>query len=89
MYITTILQLVKDRLGFRNTVRDNYITKIIESIIDELEDEKGLTLSEDNLTQLMFIVDYSTWRYQNRDSAEGMPRHIQYRLHNLMTRGGS
>ena len=31
----------------------------------------------------MFIVDYSTWRYQSRDEAKGMPRHLQFRLHNI------
>jgi hypothetical protein len=84
----TALQLVKARLGISSTVRDFYIIAIIEGIMTELLEEKGLSLKEDNSYHLMFIVDFATWRYQNRDSTDGMPRHLQYRLHNLMIKSG-
>lgn len=83
-----ILQLVKERLGIRTTVRDTYLTAIIEGVVKELEDEKGLTLDGANSYHLLFIVDYSTWRYQSRDSSEAMPRHLQFRLHNLVIHTG-
>ena len=78
-----ILSLVKARIGLTSAVRDAYLTAIINSVIKELEDEKGITLDRNNSNHLMFVVDYSTWRYQNRDSESGMPRHLQYRLHCL------
>jgi hypothetical protein len=83
MNTDTILALTKARLGISSTVRDSYITAIINSVIKELEDEKGIVLDPDNTNHLMFVVDYATWRYQSRDSDTGMPRHLQYRLHNL------
>lgn len=83
MDVSTVLQLVKARLGISQDVRNTYITAIIESVIKELEDEKGLVLDGANPYHLMFVVDYATWRYQSRDSNTGMPRHLQYRLHNL------
>jgi len=83
MNTDTILALTKARLGISSTVRDSYITAIINSVIKELEDEKGIILDETNTNHLMFVVDYATWRYQSRDSDAGMPRHLQYRLHNL------
>lgn len=83
MNTDTILALTKARLGISSTVRDSYITAIINSVIKELEDEKGIVLDLDNTNHLMFVVDYATWRYQSRDSDTGMPRHLQYRLHNL------
>jgi hypothetical protein len=83
MDINMILSLVKARLGISSSVRDTYLTNIIEGVITELNDEKGLALDGANPYHLMFVVDYSTWRYQNRDSYAGMPRHLQYRLHNL------
>jgi len=83
MNTDTILALTKARLGISSTVRDSYITAIINSVIKELEDEKGIILDETNTNYLMFVVDYATWRYQSRDSDTGMPRHLQYRLHNL------
>jgi len=78
-----ILSMVKARLGITATVRDEYLNAIIDSVVKELEDEKGLSLDGDNPYHLMFVVDYATWRYQSRDSNTGMPRHLQYRLHNL------
>ena len=83
MNISMVLSLVKARLGLSTSIRDNYLIAIIEGVTKELEDEKGLALDDANPNHLMFIVDYVTWRYQNRDSNTGMPRHLQYRLHNL------
>ena len=88
MDITNVLQLVKARIGITTAVRDSYLTAIIEGIIKELTDEKGLVLDGANPYHLMFVVDYATWRYQNRDSMEAMPRHLQFRLHNLMIHAG-
>lgn len=84
----TTLNLVKERLGIRSNVRDNYLIAITESVITELEQEKGLVLDGANPYHFMFVVDYASWRYQNRDSQGGMPRHLQFRLHNLTISGG-
>jgi len=83
-----ILALVKARIGLMGTVRDTYLKAIIEGVINELEDEKGLSLDGDSPYHVMFVVDFATWRYQNRDSTGAMPRHLQYRLHNLMIHTG-
>lgn len=79
-----VLGLVKERLGIRSIVRDSYLTAIINGVIKELEDEKGLTLETTNSNHLIFVVDYVTWRYQCVDKDTGMPRHLQFRLHNLI-----
>lgn len=84
----TILGVVKSRLGITSSVRDDYLKAIIDGIVKELEDEKGLTLSRDNPYHLMFVVDYATWRYQSRDSTGDMPRHLKFRLHNLVIHAG-
>src|SRR5690606_24824750 len=92
MDASTVLELVKARLGITTNIRDNYIKAIIEGVIKELEDEKGLALDDANPYHLMFVVDYSTWRYQSVNTTQttstssplAMPRHLQFRLHNLM-----
>jgi len=84
MDTSTVLELVKARLGISTTVRDTYLIAIIDGVIKELEDEKGIVLDSTNPYHLMFVVDYATWRYQNRDSEGAMPRHLQFRLHNLI-----
>lgn len=82
------LNLVKARLGISTTVRDEYLTAIINGVTNELKDEKGLVLDSANPYHLMFVVDLSSWRYQNRDNMDGMPRHLQFRLHNMIVSGG-
>ena len=82
------LGLIKARLGITSTVRDTYLTAIINGVVKELEDEKGLVLDGANPYHLMFVVDFVTWRYQNRDTMETMPRHLQFRLHNMMIHAG-
>lgn len=84
MQTSSALPLLKARLGISTTIRDSYLEAILKSIIKELEDEKGLTLDESNFNHLMFVVDYSSWRYENKGSDGGMPRHLQFRIHNLM-----
>ncbi|MGD6832577.1 hypothetical protein ACQCT5_10460 [Sutcliffiella halmapala] len=88
MSATLALPLVKARLGISSAVRDEYLAAIISGVNSELKDTHGIVLSEHNPSHLMFVVDLSTWRYQNRDSAGGMPRHLQFRFHNLLIRNG-
>ncbi len=88
MDITTILQLVKSKLGISTTIRDTYLQAIINGVVMELEDEQGLTLDSSNPYHLIFIVDYVTWRYESKDKDGGMPRHLQFRLHNLIIHVG-
>lgn len=83
MDAATVVSLVKERLGIKSSARDTYLTAIVDGVLEELEDEKGLAIDLANPYQLIFAVDYATWRYQSRDSDAGMPRHLQYRLHNL------
>lgn len=93
----TIVELVKARLGISSEVRDAFLTAIVDSVQKEIEDEKGLVLDGTNPYHLMFVVDYATWRYQNVENSEtssgrvmlSMPRHLQYRLHNLMIHVGA
>lgn len=77
-----VLALVKSGLTIQHTARDIYITAIISGVIKELEEEKGLLLDSGNPNHLIFVVDYVTWRYQNRGGGS-MPRHLQFRLHNM------
>ena len=88
MDVEQTLALVKERLGIRSTVRDTYLKAIVQSVIKELEDEKGLALDGTNHYHLLFVCDYATWRYQSRDEVGAIPRHLQYRLHNFMLHVG-
>lgn len=80
----TALKLVKARIGISTDVRDFYLDKIIDSIMTELRDTHKLSIDVENTHHLMFIVDWADWRYHNRYDQDRVPRHLQYRLHNLI-----
>ena len=88
MDASIVVALVKERLGIKTDVRDIYLTAIVDGVVKELADEKGLALDGANPYHLMFVVDFATWRYQSRDESGAMPRHLQFRLHNLMIHAG-
>ncbi len=80
---TQILELLKVNLGIMTDKRNEYLLSIIDSVISELESEQGIIIDNDDDLHIMFIVDYSAWRYRSR--GEGvMPRNLQFRLHNLV-----
>lgn len=85
--MTEELSLLKARLGISSNVRDEYLLAIIKGIRSELIDLYGVVLDDDSPHQLMFIVDYATYRYQNKEESGAMPRHLQFRLHNLIVGG--
>lgn len=82
-----ILNLVKATLGYKSSVRDELLKVIVKSVVDELEIQKRITLKYDNSEHLMFIVDYSCFRYENK-GAGTLPRNLEYRLRNLIIKFG-
>lgn len=82
-----IVDLVKNSIGIKHNLRDAYLKAIVEGVIKELEDEKGLVLDGTNPYHLMFCVDYAEFRYK-KPKEGSMPRDLQYRLHNLILKSG-
>lgn len=81
--LNVVLPLLKINVGISSQSRDNYLTAIINNVIDELEKIHNIQLNEKDNHQVMFIVDYSAWQYRSR--GEGViPRNLQFRLHNLV-----
>lgn len=78
------LDLLKVRLGISTDARDSYLQAIVEGIQSELLNRQGVLLDTSKPDDLMFLVDYATWRYSNVGETSGMPRHLQYRLHNII-----
>lgn len=97
MDVEQIVGLVKERMGIRTAVRDSYITAIVNGVLTELQEQHKLNLDPSNMYHVMFCVDYVTWRYQSASNSEtsftgqpmSMPRHLQFRLHNLLIHMGA
>lgn len=67
------LQMVKTRLNRlqTNTSLDTYLMGRLDAAVQELEGT-GISLT-DSAEDLMLAVDYTVWKYQNRDAAGSMP----------------
>jgi hypothetical protein len=88
MNTAAMVSLVKERLLIKSDVRDSFITAIVSAAVKELEDEKGLVLDDANPQHLLLCCDYSTWLYESREKGGAMPRHLQFRIHNMMIHSG-
>ena len=82
-----ILGLVKATLGYKSSVRDELLKAIIKSVVDELEIQKRIKLDFENAEHLMFVCDYSVFRYENKGGGI-IPRNLEYRLRNLIVKFG-
>ena len=87
VFKASALDLLKASLGYKSNVRDILFKKIIDGVISELTDEKGIKLEYDNSSHLMFVVDLSAFRYDNK-GGNVMPRNLEYRLRNLIIKFG-
>ena len=77
--IRTDLSLVKARLNrlASDATLDTYFVQRIEAAEAELE-STGISLT-DSADDMMLVVDYTVWQYQNRDSAGTMPEWLRLR----------
>lgn len=75
---TQALDLVKQRLNRLDSTLDNYLATVAESAELELT-RMGINL-QDDADDLMLMVDFTVWRYQNRDQPGAMPQWLRHRL---------
>ncbi|MGM0284886.1 MULTISPECIES: hypothetical protein [unclassified Enterococcus] len=78
-----VLDLLKMNLGIMTDKRDDYLLSVVDSVITELKLEQGIALDMNNDHHIMFVIDYSAWRYRSRGEGS-IPRNLQFRLHNLV-----
>lgn len=81
------LKLLKADLGISSDVRDEYLNAILIGVSDELNKIYGIEIDYEDISDLMFIVDYSVFRYEHREHKD-IPRHLERRLHNLIITHG-
>lgn len=80
---SVVLPLLKARLGISTIVRDALLNALISGVVAECENVHGIILDKEKADHIMFVLDWSTWKYQHPE--DGItPRSIQYRLKNLI-----
>ena len=82
------LALVKTRLNRlqSDTTLDDYLTARINGAAAELE-AIGIHLA-DTADDLLLLVDYTVWQYQNRDAPGSMPDWLRLRRRERWIREG-
>ena len=76
-------ELLKLRLGMTSDAMYERLDHLLEAVIKELDDEKGIEVDLENARVLEFVISYAAWRYEKKSESAGMPRFIQLDLRNL------
>ena len=84
MHETQLLEILKAKLGISGTFRDEYLKHLLKSVTEEIKKQKNIKLKTERYDHMDFLIDYAAFRYDNRDNNILMPKHLQYRLHNLL-----
>lgn len=84
----TALSLVKARLNRlpTDTTLDTYLTARISAAEEELE-ATGIVLTNSS-EDMLLVVDYTVWAYQNRDKPGNMPDWLRLRRRERWVRQG-
>ena len=78
--IDTALMLVKTRLNRMQKPEptlDMYLTARIQAAVDEMKGA-GIHLTC-SAADMLLLVDYTVWQYQNRDQPQAMPEWLRLR----------
>ena len=92
--LQTALAIMKTRLNRTqaNTALDETaLMPRLRAAAQELAGVRGIILLDTD-SDILFLVDYATWRYQNRDKPDAMPKWLRMDLRERyihQPRGGS
>lgn len=78
-----ILEMLKVDLGISTTAYDSRLTQVIAAAEKAIEIE-GVTLDKTDIEDCGLLVMYANWIWSKRDSGEGMPRMLRYKLNNRL-----
>lgn len=87
--LETALCLVKTRLNRlpEDTTLDQYLTFRLQAAQQEINSMLRQDLT-DSTADLLLLVDYTVWQYQNRDQPGGYPPWLRQRLRERFLKAG-
>lgn len=83
---TAMLAALKIDLGISTTAYDERLAQYLISAQAAITEE-GIELDTADLSDANLVVLYAAWMWRKRDSGEGMPRMLRYRLNNRLFSG--
>lgn len=78
-----MLEALKVDLGISTDAYNNRLAQYITSAQAAIETE-GTTIDTDDLPDANLVVMYAAWMWRRRDTGEGMPRMLRYKLNNRL-----
>lgn len=78
----TLLAMLKVDLGLTTDAYDTRLTQILTAAQAEIVAAGAATLDPAQPLDAQLIVIYAAWMWAKRDDHDGMPRMVQYALHN-------
>lgn len=60
-----------------------YLENRINAAKKDIEIE-GIKLDMNNIDHVLIVVDYAAWLYKKRNQDIGFPRHLRYRMNNVL-----
>lgn len=77
------IKLLKSDLGILHNKLDDYLIPRINSAKEEIEKE-GIKIDMNNISHVLIVVDYAAWLYRKRTQDIAFPKHLRYRMNNLL-----
>lgn len=77
------LELLKFDLHILHNQSDEYLRTRIDAAKKEIVRE-GIELNMEKEDHVLIIVDYAAWLYRKRTQDITFPRHLRYRMNNIL-----
>ncbi len=80
-----IIAILKLNLGISHDQKDKALLEEIKAAKSELE-SKSIKIDYDSPEDRMLLVDFSLWRYKNKNEDIALPKSISYRIKNRIAK---
>lgn len=81
---TDVLFITKSKLGLTYIEEDSAVRFAIVAARQELTNTYGLTIDQTRADHVNILTDMAVYNYQIKDDKGALPRHLEFRINNLM-----
>ena len=82
-----MLEFLKVDLGITTTVYDARLRSYLTAARQGIEQEGVKNLNTGTMNDAQIVIMYAAWMWRRRDSMEGMPRMLRWKLNNRIFAG--
>lgn len=79
-----VLEIAKAKLGLTSLIDDTTVRFALVAAKQELTDNYGITLDTERADHVNVLTDMAVFNYQMKGDKGALPRHLEFRINNLM-----